>query len=243
MSHGVSRDYVHIQNLVGKRKVVNILFHLYFNRKVRAAALEVYQRRALISYDIEGLLHEEMDDTSAVVFKFRLPEAHPNSSFAQRDYGIMQRTYKRFGAMAAFENFEHFQTHFLRLLELFRIRSLDDDSRDLDLIDGLHVGSPPVQPPQQQLQPPQFQPSTEDNFQYILNVAVKSNTDNDSLISQLCADFCQTNAEVLSENEIRRVTFIVLRSKGFPKYFTFRARNDYKEDLVYVRILFKFSVF
>ena len=225
-------------NLKNKFTYVTFKILLYFNRKVRAAALEVYQRRALISYDIEGLLHEEMDDTSAVVFKFRLPEAHPNSSFAQRDYGIMQRTYKRFGAMAAFENFEHFQTHFFRLLELFRIHSLDEDSRDLDLIDGLHVGSPPVQPPQQQLQPPQFQP-TEDKFQYILNVAVKSDTDNDSLISQLCADFCQTNAEVLSENEIRRVTFIVLRSKEFPKYFTFRARNEYKEDLVYVSIIFK----
>ena len=45
---------------------------------MRVAALEVYERRALISYDIEGLLHEQMNNISAVMFKFHLPEAHPN---------------------------------------------------------------------------------------------------------------------------------------------------------------------
>ena len=60
-----------------------------------------------------------------------------------------------------------------------------------------------------------------------------ADTDNDSMISQMCANFCQSNCEILKEHEIRRVTFIVLRSKEFPKYFTFRARMQYKEDLVY----------
>ena len=212
-------------------------FFYHINRKVRAAALEVYQRRALISYDIEGLLHEEMDDnTYAVIFKFRLPEAHPNSSFAHRDYGIMQRTYKRFGAMAAFDNFDHFQSNFLRLLDLFRTRALDDCDhsmqRDLDILDGMHVGSPPVQQQPQPMQP-SWPQSSEDRFQYILNVAVKSKTDNDAIISQLCSDFCQAHNDILREHEVRRVTFIVLRSKEFPKYFTFRARMGYKEDLVY----------
>ena len=49
-----------------------------FYFQVRVAALEVYERRALISYDIEGLLHEQMNNISAVMFKFHLPEAHPN---------------------------------------------------------------------------------------------------------------------------------------------------------------------
>ena len=60
-----------------------------------------------------------------------------------------------------------------------------------------------------------------------------ADTDNDNKISQIFREFCQNNSETLSEHEIRRVTFIVLRSKEFPKYFTFRARNDYKEDVVY----------
>ena len=55
--------------------------------QVRVAALEVYERRALISYDIEGLLHEQINNISAVMFKFHLPEAHPNSSFAHGHSG------------------------------------------------------------------------------------------------------------------------------------------------------------
>ena len=50
-------------------------FFYHVNRGVRVAALEVYERRALISYDIEGLLHEQIGDISAVMFKFQLPEA------------------------------------------------------------------------------------------------------------------------------------------------------------------------
>ena len=53
-------------------------FFYHVNHQVRVAALEVYERRALISYDIEGLLHEQMNNISAVMFKFHLPEAHPN---------------------------------------------------------------------------------------------------------------------------------------------------------------------
>ena len=63
-----------------------------------------------------------------------------------------------------------------------------------------------------------------------------ADTDNDNKISQIFREFCQNNSETLSEHEIRRVTFIVLRSKEFPKYFTFRARNDYKEDVVYRQV-------
>ena len=55
----------------------------------------------------------------------------------------------------------------------------------------------------------------------------------DNMMSQMCEDFCQSNCEILRDHEIRRVTFIVLRSKEFPKYFTFRARMNYREDLVY----------
>ena len=112
-----------------------------------------------------------------------------------------------------------------------------DDKADIDLIDGLHVGSPPVgSPPARPFMPPTFSDSEDKSahFQYILNVGVKmADTDNDNMMSQMCEDFCQSNCEILRDHEIRRVTFIVLRSKEFPKYFTFRARMNYKEDLVY----------
>ena len=48
--------------------------------------------------------------------------------------------------MAAFDSFQQFQDHFYDFVDLFRTRPLDDDARaDIDLIDGLHVGSPPLQ--------------------------------------------------------------------------------------------------
>ena len=101
-------------------------FFYHEKREVRVAALEVYERRALISYDIEGLLHEQIKHISAIMFKFRLPEAHPNSSFAVHGIngGFLANRgqYKRFGAMAAFDNFELFQQHFYDFIDLFRIR-------------------------------------------------------------------------------------------------------------------------
>lgn len=217
-------------------------FFYHEKREVRVAALEVYERRALISYDIEGLLHEQMDDISAILFKFRLPESHPNSAFA---YGsavgglgnLLSRQYKRFGAMAAFDSFADFETHFASLIDLFRKRPLDEDNREVDAIDTLHVGSPPPAAcslQQQQMILAMDSGDKSAHFQYILNVAVRMpSSDNDNLISQMCGEFCQSHSDLLNEYEIRRVTFIVLRSKEFPKYFTFRARNNYMEDLVY----------
>lgn len=115
------------------------------------------------------------------------------------------------------------------------LRPLDDESREMEMLE-LHVGSPPIQPIVNFV-------DSEDktaHFQYILNVAVKiPDTDNDNVISQILATFCQEHCEALKDHEIRRVTFIVLRSKEFPKYFTFRARLNYKEDLVY-RYFFSF---
>ena len=137
---------------------------------------------------------------------------------------LFHRQYKRFGAMAAFENLQEFSEHFLDFVGLFRKRPLDEDD-NLDFPDGLHVGSPPTQP-----QIPPVYMNSEDkwtHYPYILNVAIKSN-EKDEVISQMCSEFCQINIDNLKQYEIRRVTFIVLRSKEFPKYFTFRARLNYR---------------
>ena len=66
------------------KKIVKFIGFISFLFQVRVAALEVYERRALISYDIEGLLHEQMNNISAVMFKFHLPEAHPNRQIVLR---------------------------------------------------------------------------------------------------------------------------------------------------------------
>jgi hypothetical protein len=45
--------------------------------------------------------------------------------------------------------------------------------------------------------------------------------------------YCQDHINFLRESQIRRVTCIVLRHKEFPKYFTYRARNEFREDVIY----------
>ena len=108
--------------------------------------------------------------------------------------------------MAAFEDMQHFSENFMEFVGLFRKRPLDDDARDnLDLIDGLHVGSPPAQP-----QMPPTYPGNEEkwtHYPYILNVAIRSN-EKDDVISQMCSEFCQANIEYLKEYEVRRVSLI-----------------------------------
>ncbi len=52
---------------------------------------------------------------------------------------------------------------------------------------------------------------------------------------QMLCDFCAPRREegFFTEKKLRRITFIVLRPKEFPKYFTYRARTGFKEDLIY----------
>ena len=68
----------------------------------------------------------------------------------------------------------------------------------------------------------------------ILNIAVKiPKSVSDEKISEMFSNFMKENYDLLKERKIRRITFIVLRPKEFPKYFTYRSRNEFSEDLVY----------
>ena len=77
----------------------------------------------------------------------------------------------------------------------------------------------------------------------ILNVAIRVDGEepskSDPDISQRLAEFCQAeaNRELLTGNGVRRITFTVVRSKEFPKYFTFRSRSGF-EGLLTNSILF-----
>merc|ERR1719262_469498 len=70
----------------------------------------------------------------------------------------------------------------------------------------------------------------------ILNVAVKIPLEKtDSEISEMFENFCRSkeNLLLLSHGGIRRITFIVIRPKEFPKYFTYRSRLEFSEDRIY----------
>eukprot|EP00058_Branchiostoma_floridae_P003965 XP_002589453.1 hypothetical protein BRAFLDRAFT_80152 [Branchiostoma floridae] len=61
---------------------------------------------------------------------------------------------------------------------------------------------------------------------HIVNVAIRLAQHMDSNdLSDMFKDFAQSNRLVLFDRGIRRVTFVVLQERDFPKFFTFRARD------------------
>lgn len=133
--------------IISETSIFDVL-HLFFyhsNVLVRKASLEVYVRRAYISYEMIALQHLFIDSSSIseildspvhtenripiAVFHFLLPSSHPSITFqpleAPSSNGtvddiphVLQPNY-RVGVMAAFRNLEQAEKHFDQLLEAF----------------------------------------------------------------------------------------------------------------------------
>lgn len=69
---------------------------------------------------------------------------------------------------------------------------------------------------------------------HILHVGLKNNSDkDDSTMSKIFGNFCVRHREELLSRKIRRITFTVFKHKQFPKFFTYRARDNFIEDKIY----------
>lgn len=69
---------------------------------------------------------------------------------------------------------------------------------------------------------------------HILHVGIKDKGDaDDSTMSKIFGNFCARHREELESRGIRRITFAALKSKQFPKFFTYRYRDGFKEDRIY----------
>lgn len=68
----------------------------------------------------------------------------------------------------------------------------------------------------------------------ILYVAVKFPAEeSDEQIASKLDIFCQSRHGWLFQSQIRRITFIILGTRSFPRYFTFRSRKEFQEDRIY----------
>ncbi len=71
----------------------------------------------------------------------------------------------------------------------------------------------------------------------ILNIFVKSFVGlpefEDEYLANLFYNFAQTKMEQLHSKRVRRLTFCVVNKRSQPSYFTYRARDDFKEDKIY----------
>jgi hypothetical protein len=57
---------------------------------------------------------------------------------------------------------------------------------------------------------------------YIINIAIKSDGSEDSILTKRFQQFCQSKKADLEKHSIRRVSFVVCDRYRFPRYFTYR---------------------
>ncbi|XP_075070318.1 acetyl-CoA carboxylase 2 isoform X2 [Mixophyes fleayi] len=211
----------------------NFFYHI--NQVVRMAALEVYVRRGYIAYELNSLQHHQLlDGTCVVEFQFMLPSSHPNrmslpisathleinrqSSELFMDSGFSPLC-QRMGVMVAFDKFEDFTRNFDDVISCFADPPLDSPlfsearSTFYDEEDNKNIREEPI---------------------HILNVAIKSadRIEDEELVTMF-RTFSQSKKNILVDYGLRRITFLIAQQREFPKFFTFRARDEFAEDRIY----------
>ncbi|XP_055926217.1 acetyl-CoA carboxylase-like isoform X1 [Argiope bruennichi] len=226
--------------IMSETSIFDVLQDFFFhsNSVVQRAALEVYVRRAYISYELTCLKHVSlMSGTCAALFQFLLPSSHPNraihftscnlksedpSAISNWDIKEAYENCHRYGLLAAFSSFDAFKSNFYNLMEVLETaasaRKLDDSSTYDDEFNTFSVAAE----------------TSHEDFLNIINVAIMmQNIEDDNQYSKRFSIFCKENREVFMEKKLRRITFIVLHKQQFPEYFTYRARDNFEEDRIY----------
>ncbi|KFP40403.1 Acetyl-CoA carboxylase 2, partial [Chlamydotis macqueenii] len=69
---------------------------------------------------------------------------------------------------------------------------------------------------------------------HILNIALRwaEHAEDEKLVPIFRA-FAQSKKNVLVDCGLRRITFLIAQQREFPKFFTFRARDEFAEDRIY----------
>ncbi|KAH9642665.1 hypothetical protein HF086_011022 [Spodoptera exigua] len=188
--------------------------HLYMSMKIIVcnAALEVYVRRAYTSYDITCLQHLALSGELGVVhFQFILPTGHPNRIPISQSEIELASAQDQEGipaelCTAAMRKCHH-RTGALAAFESFdQFVQYSDELLDLAPLEPIHI----------------------------LMIGVRDSGENDdSAVSRRFGNFCRAHRHELHQKRIRRITFMLLIKRQFPKFFTFRARNDFTEDTIY----------
>nr|XP_020449981.1 acetyl-CoA carboxylase 2 isoform X2 [Monopterus albus] len=211
-------------------------FFYHSNQVVCMAALEVYVRRAYIAYELNSIQHHQLQDgTCAVDFQFMLPTSHPNrvpvqvsgsdqfkitrqGSELYLDGGLSPPC-QRMGAMVAFQCFDDFKRNFDEVLSSFA-EPLTESSPFSESCSSLYEEE-------------SFK-NVRENPIHIINVSIKTaDTEEDDGLVTAFAAFAQSKKAILFEYGIRRITFLIVQKREFPKFFTFRARDEFQEDRIY----------
>lgn len=211
-------------------------FFYHSNQVVCMAALEVYVRRGYIAYELNSIQHHQLQDgTCAVDFQFMLPSSHPNrlpvpvsgsGQFKLRRQGsellldgALSPPCQRMGAMVAFQCFDDFKRNFDEVLSSFAEPLMENtpfSESCSSFYDEEHFKS------------------ARENPIHIINVSIKTaDTEDDDALVRAFTAFGQSKKAILFEYGIRRITFLIVQKREFPKFFTFRARDGFQEDCIY----------
>ncbi|KAM9281257.1 acetyl-CoA carboxylase 2 isoform 2-T2 [Morus bassanus] len=211
------------------------IFFYHTNQVVRMAALEVYVRRGYIAYELNSLQHRQLSDgTCLVEFQFMLPSSHPNrmsvpisisnpdlarhSTELFMDSGFSPLSL-RMGAMVAFDRFEDFTRNFDEVISCFAnppsesVLFSEARATIYEEEDTKNIHEEPI---------------------HILNIALRwaDHVEDEKLVPIFRA-FAQSKKNVLVDCGLRRITFLIAQQREFPKFFTFRARDEFAEDRIY----------
>ncbi|XP_064490125.1 acetyl-CoA carboxylase-like isoform X4 [Ornithodoros turicata] len=228
-----------LQKLIMSETSIFDVLHDFFyhhNIVVQRAALEVYVRRAYVSYDLTCLQHLQLPSgICAAQFQFLLPSSHPNrqaqlpvepsitsedSTGSTWEHEAPDLDSQRLGIMAAFGSFDQFANDFDSLLDFF----CWTPAMRMTEYDGATT----------------FHGAVENNLEpmHILNIAIRTDPpEEDEQYAAKLYTFCHEKSTIMKEKMIRRITFLMLHKvngkRRFPQYYTFRYRDDYMEDKIY----------
>nr|CAD7455142.1 unnamed protein product [Timema tahoe] len=246
-----------LQKLIMSETSIFDILHDFFyhsNKAVCNASLEVYVRRAYISYELTCLQLMDMSgEISLVQYQFLLPKSHPNriplnkcSDPSDPPKSDLQPTGQleschRTGCMAAFESFEQFEQYADEMMDMLEEFSIPATLVSPKVLEALESGSESRLSTSINISMSigEGRATQEDVHQlkepiHIMNIAVKDKNDTeDSVLSKIFGDFCTKRQEELTKRGVRRITFLVLVRRQFPKFFTYRCRNNYAEDRIY----------
>ncbi|KAI4536359.1 hypothetical protein MG293_013751 [Ovis ammon polii] len=197
--------------------------------------LKVYVRRGYIAYELTSLQHRQFPDGTCVVeFQFMLPSSHPHrmtvpisvtnpellrhSTELFMDSGFSPKS-QRIGAMVAFQRFEDFVRNFDEVISCFA---------------NVPKDTPLFSKAQNSLYSEDDSKSLREEPIHILNVALQhADHQEDEQLVPIFRTFVQSKKNILVECGLRRITFLIAQEKEFPKFFTFRARDEFAEDRIY----------
>ncbi|KAL1397350.1 hypothetical protein pipiens_002541 [Culex pipiens pipiens] len=238
--------------ILSETSIFDILHDFFYhsNRAVCNAALEVYVRRAYTSYDLTCLQHLELSgEVPLVHFQFLLPTAHPNRYKLLPDgteSDNLTDSFMRTGCMAAFDSYEHFTQYSDEILDLLEdmastafvnpkmleaVEAGDSDRRmstSINVSISEQVSGASVVSTEGAVAPHPAEAI------HILSIAVRDMGDMDDLqMEAVFGAFCAQHREELLSRRVRRITFAALKKRQFPKFFTYRARDNFEEDRIY----------